>query len=151
MTLDEAIIHAEEVAKNKEKAIKLAKCNPENPMLSMSEKGINEYKQCISEHRQLAEWLKELKMLREKDRWIPCGERLPKEHEWIGTKRFGRTISKEVYVTFEMPDGQRFTKHLSFQNGELSSSDKMDINAFFKGAVPIAWRELPEPYKGESE
>lgn len=37
--------------------------------------------------------------------WIPCCERLPEEHEWIGTKKFGTTISDEVYVTFETPDG----------------------------------------------
>ena len=65
MTLEEAIKHAEEVAENKEKAIKLAKGNPDHPMLSMSEKGITEYKKCINEHRQLAEWLKELKAYRE--------------------------------------------------------------------------------------
>ena len=67
MTIEEAIKHAEEVAENKEKAVKLAKCNPDHPMLSMSEKGITEYKKCINEHHQLAEWLKELKERREKE------------------------------------------------------------------------------------
>ena len=65
MTLEEAIKHAEEVAENKEKAINLAKGNPDCPMLSMSEKGITEYKKCINEHRQLAEWLRELKRLKQ--------------------------------------------------------------------------------------
>lgn len=65
MKLDEAIKHAEEVAENKEKAIKLAKCNPDHPMLSMSEKGITEYKKCINKYRQLAKWLRELKAYRE--------------------------------------------------------------------------------------
>ena len=72
---------------------------------------------------------------------------MPEEREWIGTKRFGTTISDEVYVTFEMPNGERFTDHLSFQNGELSPMKQSEINAFHKGAKPIAWQPLPEPYK----
>ena len=52
MTLDEAIKHAEEVAEGHEKikcikAVTLEECK------------------CAEEHRQLAEWLKELKMYRE--------------------------------------------------------------------------------------
>ena len=80
-------------------------------------------------------------------RWIPCSERLPGEHEWLGTKKFGTTISNEVYVTFEAPDGQRFAKHISFQNGKLSPVDEQRMKVWFKGAKPIAWMPLPEPYK----
>lgn len=83
-----------------------------------------------------------------KPKWIPCSERMPEEHEWIGTNRFGTTISVEVYVTFENPNGERFTKHLSFQNGKLSSFDQREIDVFHKGSAPIAWMPLPEPYKG---
>lgn len=86
-----------------------------------------------------------------KNDWIPCSVRLPEEHEWIGTKKFGTTISDEVYVTFENPEGKRFVKHLSFQNGKLSSFDQNKIDAFYKGSVPIAWMPLPEPYKAEME
>jgi hypothetical protein len=82
-------------------------------------------------------------------RWIPVTERLPEEHEWIGTKRFGTTISDEVFVTFEAPDGQRFTDHISFQNGRLSRSDEQRMKVLYKGAKPIAWMPLPEPYKAE--
>lgn len=35
------------------------------------------------------------------DGWISVEKRLPEEHEWLGTKKFGTTISDEVYVTFE--------------------------------------------------
>jgi hypothetical protein len=82
-------------------------------------------------------------------RWIPCSERLPGEHEWLGTKKFGTTISNEVYVTFEAPDGQRFAKHISFQNGKLSPVDEQRMKVWFKGAKPIAWMPLPEPYREE--
>lgn len=80
--------------------------------------------------------------------WIPVTERMPEEHEWLGTKRFGTTKSDEVYVTFESPNGERFCKHLSFQNGKLSAYDQSTIDAFYKGSRPIAWKPMPEPYKG---
>ena len=79
--------------------------------------------------------------------WIPCSERMPEEHAWIGTKKFGTTISDEVYVTFENEKGERFCKHLSFQNGELSRHDQFLMETWFKGSKPIAWMPLPEPYK----
>ena len=89
-----------------------------------------------------------LKEIQPEPQWIPCSERMPEEREWIGTKRFGTTISDEVYVTFENPKGERFCKHISFQNGKLSNFDQRKIDAFFKNAVPIAWMPLPEPYNG---
>lgn len=81
--------------------------------------------------------------------WTLCSKRMPEEHEWIGTKRFGTTISDKVYVTFEAPDGQRFTDHISFQNGKLSASDAERMRVWYKGAKPIAWMPLPEAFKGE--
>ena len=83
--------------------------------------------------------------------WIPVTEHMPKEREWIGTKQFGTTISDEVYVTFESPKGERFCEHMSFQNGKPSSFDQRKIDAFYKGSKPIAWKPLPEPYKGVTE
>ena len=80
--------------------------------------------------------------------WILCDERMPEEHEWIGTKKFGTTISDEVYVTFENEKGERFCKHLSFQNGELSRYDQFHMDTWFKGSKPIAWMPLPEPKGG---
>lgn len=79
------------------------------------------------------------------ERWIQCTERMPEEREWLGTKRFGTTKSDEVYVTFENPKGERFCRHLSFQNGKLSAFDQSTIDAFFKGSRPVAWKPLPEP------
>lgn len=140
MTLDEAIKHAEEVMiENLEKT---KGRNASDPIaISCGE--------CADNYRQLAKWLKELKQLREQTRWIPVTKRLPEEREWMGTKRFGTTISDEVYVTLETPDGERFTKHLSFQNGGLSQTDQEHMRVWFKGAVPIAWMPLPEPYKAD--
>lgn len=80
--------------------------------------------------------------------WILCSERMPEEHEWLGTKKFGTTISDEVYVTFENEKGEKFCKHLSFQNGELSRYDKAYMDAWYKGSKPIAWMPLPKPFEG---
>lgn len=82
--------------------------------------------------------------------WTLCSERMPEEREWIGTKQFGTTISDEVYVTFETPDGQRFADHISFQNGKLNHSDVEKMRVWYRGAKPIAWQSFPEPYKGDS-
>ena len=89
--------------------------------------------------------------IQSEQQWVPCSERLPEEREWIGTKMFGTTISDEVYVTFEAPDGQRFTKHISFQNGKLSPADEKTMQVWFKGAKTIAWKQQPEPYQGGGE
>lgn len=79
--------------------------------------------------------------------WIPVSEGLPKEHEWVGTKTFGTTISDEVLVTFDV-DGFRFVKPLSLQNGKLSRPDAQTMDVFHKGWEMLAWMPLPKPYKG---
>ena len=66
MTLDEAIKHAEEVADTK----------LQDAELSEIQGCYNNAKKCYAcakEHRQLAEWLKELKKLREQTMWILVG------------------------------------------------------------------------------
>lgn len=95
--------------------------------------------------------LRELPTIQPEPHWILCSERMPEEHEWLGTKKFGTTISDEVYVTFENEKGERFCKHMKFQNGELGCYDKLFIDSWFKGSKPIAWMPLPEPYEEASE
>jgi len=80
--------------------------------------------------------------------WILCSERMPEEHEWLGTKKFGTTISDEVYVTFENEKGEKFCNHMTFQNGELSLYDKAFMETWYKGSKPIAWMPLPKPFEG---
>lgn len=79
--------------------------------------------------------------------WIPCSERMPEEREWIGTKKFGTTISDEVYVTLETISGKRFCDHIRFQNGKFSLSKQAELDAISKGTKPIAWMKQPEPYQ----
>lgn len=89
-----------------------------------------------------------LPSVQQEQRWIPCSERLPEEREWIGTKRFGTTISDTVLITFNA-GGTRFVKPLSLQNGELSRADKRTMDVFYPGWEMVAWMPLPEPYKEE--
>lgn len=83
-------------------------------------------------------------------KWIPISEGLPEEHEWIGTKQFGTTISDKVHITFDV-NGKRFVKTLSLQNGELSDYEKRSMDVFYKGWKMLAWMPLPEPYRGDGE
>lgn len=70
ITLDEAIKHCEEVAEKNEKQAKechdnqVRKCEV-IPFAEMDYTRENECLECASEHRQLAEWLRELKTHRE--------------------------------------------------------------------------------------
>lgn len=93
------------------------------------------------------QFIKTIKSMPSTDPWIPCSERLPEEHEWIGTKRFGTTISDNVHITFDV-NGERIVRTLSLQNGELSNHEKHIMDTFYKGWKMIAWMPLPEPYKG---
>lgn len=105
MTLDEAISHCEEVTNNK------VGCTED----------------CANEHKQLAEWLKELKERREKDRWILVSERLPE-------------VGQRVLVT---------TK-----DGFIDIRKCIDAGhlAWFYSGI-IAWMpyNLPEPYQKKDE
>ena len=73
MTIDEAICHAEEVAEEQEELYKLCPaseseilhCNGTKDCKTLKNGKDKGCQKCAEEHRQLAEWLKELKMYRE--------------------------------------------------------------------------------------
>lgn len=62
MTIDEAIKHCEEVA---EELDMKAGFETDNERYAMSESERKQCKECANEHRQLAEWLRELKCYKE--------------------------------------------------------------------------------------
>jgi len=86
----------------------------------------------------------------DRPKWIPCSERMPEEREWIGTEKFGTTISDKVLVTFESR-GERFVKPMKFQNGELGGMDKHTMDAFFDEWKAVAWMPLPKAYREDGE
>lgn len=104
MTLEEAIAHAKEMSENQYIC-----------------------EECQKEHRQLADWLEELKSLREKSKWIPCSERLPENAMNVIAQFSDGTVTELRYAG----------------------------NGIFEGIyeystrVIIAWMPLPEPYEGE--
>ena len=67
MTLEEAIKHAEEVSNKCQNFVTAHKEDRELEFIQRTEK-------CAEEHRQLAEWLKELKERRKLPEIIYCGE-----------------------------------------------------------------------------
>ena len=132
MTLDEAIKHCEEVAKQNETQADRWK-----------EEGgekwgkVTACRECANDHRQLAEWLKDYKRLLEQTRWIPCSERLPEENEYVGD------VCKYYLIQDEY--GDMYVAH-------LSSVGWIPINSLKAiSDEVIAWKPSPEPYKTESE
>ena len=73
MTLDEAIKHAEEVAYQKDLE---SGFDTDNERYAMTDKERADCKECAAEHRQLAEWLKELKQLKEQE---PCTDAISRQ------------------------------------------------------------------------
>jgi hypothetical protein len=88
---------------------------------------------CKQEHKQLAEWLEELKELREKDRWIPVSERLPEYGNYV-------LISCEG---FDAPTVGKYEE--DDIGGTFYLNEDAPCEDF--GIVVEAWRPLPEPYK----
>ena len=88
------------------------------------------------EFRQFAEWLTELKQLREQTRWIPVSERLPKDKTY-------------VLVTIAVRGRQPHSRSSWYQAGAFHN----DNGDYWRADEPevVAWMPLPEPYKEESE
>jgi ferredoxin len=98
VTLDEAIKHAEEVAEEQDKAAKewhenqVRKCE----LIRFAEMDYtheNKCKKCASEHRQLAEWLKELKTFKtRKGEWLRMSDLSEQEDDRYKCSRCGNVI-----------------------------------------------------------
>ena len=138
MTLDEAIKHAEEVAKEQKKLYGLCpasdsnRCDGTKDCIALKNGKNKGCLKCAEEHLQLAEWLKELKRLREQTRWIPVSERLPKEETDVLICNSKGNIVVARYMVFD--DGTLEWYTSKWHTGEVT-----------------AWMPLPEPYKVESE
>ena len=99
MTLEEAIAHAKEMSENQYVC-----------------------EECQKEHRQLADWLEELKSLREKSKWMP---------------------ENAMNVIAQFSDGT-VTELRYAGNGIFEGIYE------YSTRVIIAWMPLPEPYKEDN-
>ena len=100
MTLDEAIIHSEE------KAREIRQANDEMPPDCKLSKGLME---CACEHEQLAEWLKELKNLKQFVNWV-TGEVLDDDFE-EGSGAFAEIACRKlVKLGYIKLDGDTYKK-----------------------------------------
>ena len=99
MTLDEAIKHAEEVAEEKENEGKLL-CQSEGASIGCLT--------CAEEHRQLAEWLRDYKRLKEQE---PILDKIRAE------------IEQEYKVESEHPYGQGLSRALQIIDKHKTESE----------------------------
>ena len=118
MTLSEAIIHCEEVAD---------RCAATDGNLK-----------CEMQHRQLAEWLKELQCRRAEQRWIPITERLPDEYEYV------LLCDRELEPDEDTGYSQMAVGWL--EDGKLCCWDDGAVRKEF-----VAWMPLPEAYREEGD
>lgn len=127
MTIDEAIKYAEEVAEEQENKFSIS-----GEFLGNNA----DCKKCASEHRQLAEWLKELKKLREQTRWTPVSEGLPEP--WAS-----------VLITFSGKYGCLTADH-AVGTGSYDGANGWfidNIAGYTDWLTVEAWMNLPESYK----
>ena len=134
MTIDETIKYAEEVAEENQRVVDTSVVFDDVTIdelycddTEVIEEHLANYQRRAEEYRQFAEWLKELKQLREQTRWIPVSERLPEPYENVlrAVKSFGWNCEKSVHI-------------------DIGTVCPIDTNV-------LAWMPLPEPYKAESE
>lgn len=116
MTLDETIKYVEKEADEHERRVE-AKAYTTYDLT------------CANRNRRLADWLKELKQLREQTRWTPVSERLPKKKmNCLVTDSLGKVHKVTFYHAL---DGR---------------------GSYFSGCYVVrAWMPLPEPYREDGE
>lgn len=108
--------------------------------------------ECVQEHKQLAEWLEELKHLREQVKrfqWVPLKVRPTTEEDEIDMHKF------PWFLDFHLPeDGERI---LVSRNGYVDVDENVmsEVDCYLDSwgdwADVEAWMPLPEPYRGGDE
>lgn len=148
MKLDEAIKKLEETAIEEDKLCKYhddasgyTRSHNEEIRPSLA----RYFEKCAFKHKQLAEWLKELKELRKKKKWFSVSERLPRRFEYIYCTCHSLIDNRADWVIE--------TVYIPHPPNSLYS-DWGNIPMLNRGDCKVvAWmhRDIPEPYKAESE
>ena len=150
MTLNGAIKHAEEVAEEQDKLCKRyddASGYSRSHNESTRAADAKWCERCAKEHRQLAEWLKELKQLRQQASWIPIVYREPTQEE--KDDYFAQNGEELCFmVESEMPENGQ---EVLVSSGGYVSEDTFDEDyyAFENHEVNEvdAWMPKPKAYK----
>lgn len=88
------------------------------------------------ECRQLVEWLKELKQLREQTTWIPCSERLPEDRRAVLVTAYWHETYQVMMASYY---GDGLWWCVPFNN----------CGEHMQRLTPKAWMPLPQSYQGE--
>ena len=98
MTIEEAIKHCEEVEEKQEALANTFKSFKDygNPKSSITS-GYEKCKKCASEHRQLAEWLKELKKLRKFAHYVAYSITAEEEEFNENPRFFGESYCRKLH------------------------------------------------------
>ena len=144
MTIDETIKYAEEVAEENQRVVDTSVVFDDVTIdelycddTEVIEEHLANYQRRAEEYRQFAEWLKELKQLREQTRWIPVSKRLPEKRGRYLAYIVGKYDTDYQYImTCEYFESDLWCW---FPDDECASDNV------------VAWMPLPEPYKAESE
>lgn len=160
MTIDEAIKRMENIAEENQRVVDTGIVFDDVTIDMMYaddteviEEHLANYQRCAEEHRQLAEWLKELKQLKEQTRWIPLTKRPTTEEEREYYKGWP-DAGDDVVFDGESPENNQ--EVLVSYGGDVRTDIfcKEDGGYHFE-CVDIrkveAWMPLPEPMKVESE
>ena len=131
MTIDEHIHKAEEDAKMAEFD---TKWGIGNYFIDRTE-ALEYAKEC----RQLAEWLKELKQLREQTRWIPVTERPPEDYD-----RYLISTDDGMVEIVNYGDTNDLPNEIAFYQWDDEEWQCWKPNV-------TAWMPRPKAYKAESE
>lgn len=105
MTIDEAIQHCEEVAQENEKQYSGCPMKYDGAYANNGKSACK----CAKEHRQLAEWLKELKQLREQE---PCEDAISRQAVLDGLASIAKAKAKSDAQKALMGRVMFFTEHL---------------------------------------
>lgn len=165
MTLEEAIKNEEKIAEENQRVvdtgivfddvtIDMLYCDD----TEVIEEHLANYQECAERHRQFAEWLKELKQLREQTGWIPVSERLPEDIKpvivtWKNTdpkSYYQYIVGKHFIGTAHYKNGAWFW-YSSTTEDMLAEYGRCDSEEFDEAIEVIAWMPLPEPYEPQEK
>ena len=79
--------------------------------------------------------------------WIPCSERLPEEKDAGILKKLGTSKRSEYVLATVEVKGERMTVTACTYDGKWN----WNMKYAFPDYKIVAWRPLPEPYKGVTE